>query len=104
MNISLDYDDTYTRDPKMWNTVVTQMKLSGHNVYLVTMRTPEQGLEVLSTIGRLIGAENCFFTSMQGKRNYMWKKGIKIDVWIDDMPDAILRGIDDTVNDGKIYL
>jgi hypothetical protein len=41
---------------------------------------------------------------MQGKRNYMWKKGIKIDVWIDDMPDAILHGIDNDVNDGKIYL
>jgi hypothetical protein len=104
MNISIDFDDTYTRDPDMWNAVVSRMKLSGHNVYLVTLRTPEQGLEVLSTIGRVIGAENCYFTSMQSKKNYMWKKGIRIDVWIDDMPDAILYGIDTTVNDGKIYL
>jgi hypothetical protein len=34
----------------------------------------------------------------------MWKSGIKIDVWIDDMPDCIVRGIDTEVNDGKIYL
>jgi len=103
MNISLDFDDTYTRDPNMWNTIVAQMQFSGHKVYLVTMRTPEQGLEVLSTIGRIIGSDNVYFTSMQGKRNYMYAKGIHIDVWIDDMPDAILRGIDTDVNDGKIY-
>lgn len=88
----------------MWNTVITHMRQSGHSVYCVTARIPEQGLQVLSTIGRVVGSDNVYFTSMQGKKKYMWAKGIRIDVWIDDMPDAIVSGIDNEVNDGKIIL
>jgi hypothetical protein len=66
------------------------------------MRLPSQGLEVVKSIGAVIGPENVFFTSMQAKKAYMYSKGIDINVWIDDMPDAILRGVE-IVNDGKIY-
>jgi len=76
----------------------------GHTVYCVTLRTPDQGAEVLATVGQRVGVSNVYFTSMQSKRAFMWKSGIKIDVWIDDMPDCIVRGIDTEVNDGKIYL
>lgn len=99
MNISLDFDDTYTRDPALWNAFIVSAKARGHNVYCVTMRTPEQGAEVLSTVGKYIP---CYFTSMQSKSKYMYSQGIKIDVWIDDMPIAIIEGIE-IVNDGKIY-
>jgi hypothetical protein len=104
MNISLDYDGTYTRDPDFWNAVVASAMMRGHIVYVVTFRTPEQGVEVLNSIGKIVGKDHVYFTSMQSKRNYMEKNGISIDVWIDDMPDCIIRGIDTEVNDGKIYL
>lgn len=104
MNISLDFDDTYTRDPAFWNVFIMNAVQSGHRVYLVTARTPEQGEEVLNTVGKVLGQEHCYFTSMQGKRRYMWAQGVRIDVWIDDMPDMIVSGIDDQVNDGEIYL
>ena len=104
MNISLDYDDTYTRDPLLWNVFIQDCLVRGHTVYVVTMRTPEQGREVLESVGQRVGESRCYFTSMQSKRNYMYARGISIDVWIDDMPDAILRGVDNEVNDGKIYL
>lgn len=100
MNISLDYDNTYTRDPKMWDEFVKMVLLSGHSVYCVTLRTPEQGEDVRNSIGRLIP---CYFTSMQSKSKYMYAQGIRIDVWIDDMPDCIGHGVE-IVNDGKIYL
>lgn len=103
MKISLDFDDTYTRDPDTWNLVIAQLQLSGHQVYCVTYRTPEQGLEVLSTIGRVIGVDNCYFTSSQSKQAYMRQRGHHIDVWIDDMPISILEGIDTDLNDGEIY-
>ena len=51
MNISLDFDDTYTRDPAFWNSFIVGARGRGHHVYLVTARTPEQGQEVLE-IGR----------------------------------------------------
>lgn len=104
MNISLDFDDTYTRDPALWNLFIQDCLVRGHQVYLVTMRTPEQGAEVFQALAGRIGESRIYFTSMQSKRNYMWKQGVKIDVWIDDMPDAIVRGIDTEVNDGRIYL
>lgn len=92
MNISIDFDDTYTRDPDMWITIIAVMRAAGHKVYCVTARSPEQGLEVFSTIGRLVGADSVHFTSLHAKKAYMWSKGISIDVWIDDNPDAITRG------------
>lgn len=103
MNISLDFDDTYTRDPALWDQFARSAIYAGHNVYLVTMRFPEQGDEVYNTIGKIIKRDNIHFTCHQGKRAFMWSKGIRIDVWIDDMPDAIVRGIEQ-VNDGKIIL
>lgn len=104
MNLSLDFDDTYTRDPAFWDAFIVSARARGHNVYLVTARTPEQGKEVFDTVGKIVGREKCFFTSMQGKRKFMWANKIRIDVWIDDMPDMIVSGIDDTVNNGHIYL
>jgi hydroxymethylpyrimidine pyrophosphatase-like HAD family hydrolase len=99
----MDFDDTYTRDPEMWNIVIAQMQAAGHKVYCVTARQPSDSLEVYATLGRMVGAENCYFTSMQSKKNYMFSKGIYINVWIDDNPDAIIRGFDIELNNGEIY-
>lgn len=103
MNISIDFDDTYTRDPDLWTAFAQDAIDRGHTVYCVTLRTPEQGKDVLETIGRVLGSGMCYFTSMQSKKRYMWEHGIRIDVWIDDMPDAIVYGIDTHVNNGIIF-
>lgn len=93
MNISLDYDNTYTRDPKFWNNFVELALNHGHSVYCVTARSNMQAEEVFDTIGKVIGEDRCYFTNMTAKRNYMFKQGISIDVWIDDMPLFIDTGI-----------
>jgi hypothetical protein len=103
MYIALDFDDTYTRDPSLWTEFIQDAVDRGHTVFCVTLRLPSQGEQVLNTIGRTIGPSMCYFTSMQSKKNYMWKQGIKIDVWIDDMPDAIVSGIDTHINNGIIF-
>ena len=92
MHISLDFDDTYTRDPQMWNKFINLAKLSGHNVYCVTFRFPEQSQQVYESIGQVIGNDCCYFTAYTAKRSYMQSKGIMIDVWIDDMPMLIDAG------------
>lgn len=104
MNISLDFDNTYTADPPLWDVFIDYCRVRGHTVYVVTARAPEQGREVMQSVGTRVGESNVYFTSLQSKRRYMQARGIKIDVWIDDMPDGILHGIDDEVNDGKIIL
>lgn len=103
MNIAIDFDDTYTRDPQFWNIFVINAIQRNHKVYCVTARAHAQDEEVLGSIGKVVGPENCYFTAMQGKRAYMWANKIRIDVWIDDMPDMIVNGIEH-VNDGQIIL
>lgn len=104
MNIGLDFDDTYTRDPAMWDMLIPLIQARGHKVYCVTGRTTEESHNVLVTLGKVIGVNNCYFTSRQSKKNYMFKMNICIDVWIDDNPILIDTGLDTELNDGKIYI
>lgn len=90
MNISIDYDNTYTDDPVLWNSFIQQAVRRGHSVYCVTARSPLESKEVYDSIGLVLGGPSkCFFTSNAPKREFMDSKGINIHVWIDDMPDAI---------------
>lgn len=84
MNISLDYDNTYTRDPETWIKVINTFQAAGHNVYVVTMRSKEEGKPVTEALaGR---ADGVFFTNRKAKAKFMYDRGISIDVWLDDMP------------------
>jgi len=89
MNIGLDFDDTYTRDPDAWNKFIADFTSRGHKIYCTTFRTPGQSQQVYDSIGKVIGNDNCYFTAYSAKRKYMQSKGIMIDVWIDDMPMLI---------------
>lgn len=60
MNISIDFDDTYTRDPEMWNAFIRLAQASGHKVYCVTARSWREDEQVLGTVGNVVGRENCF--------------------------------------------
>lgn len=88
MYISLDFDNTYTRDPATWDQFVDLMQKAGHTVYCVTMRYPTEGDDVLATLGKKV---KVFFTSRKNKHDFMFAQGINIDVWIDDMPYFILN-------------
>jgi len=89
MNLSLDYDNTYTRDNVFWDTFIDSAKRHGHKVYVVTMRTPAEGDEVVKYLGHQV--EHIYFTSRKNKHDFMFAQGISIDVWIDDMPFFILN-------------
>ena len=93
MNISLDYDNTYTRDPVFWDMFISNAQHFNHTVYCVTMRHthPFESIEVLETIGRAIGQDMCHFTGRKNKKDFMFALGISIDVWIDDNPFFILN-------------
>jgi hypothetical protein len=97
MNIGLDFDDTYTRDPEGWNAFIRNFTSRGHTIYCTTFRFPEQSQQVYDSIGKVIGHENCYFTSYTAKRKYMQSKGIMIDVWIDDMPMLIDMGAEEGI-------
>ncbi len=89
MNLSLDYDNTYTRDPVFWDAFISMAKLHGHRVYCVTMRTPAEGEEVRRYLSHQV--EQIIFTSRQNKHDVCFAYRVSIDVWIDDMPYFILN-------------
>ena len=91
MNLSIDFDDTYTRDPEMWDLFIELAKHRGHTVYCITAREPNKinKEEVYNTIGKRIGEDNCLFTDMMAKAKFAANQGVHIDVWIDDLPSNV---------------
>lgn len=93
MNLSLDYDNTYTRDPVFWDAFIDMAKRHGHRVYCVTMRSPAEGEEVRRYLSHQV--EQILFTSRQNKHDFCFMNRVSIDVWIDDMPYFILNNASD---------
>ncbi len=92
MNIGLDFDDTFTRDPIGFTAVVNLMVARGHLVYIVTWRDEEEAKEVHAEMQYWkVDIEGIYATSRKAKQAYMFAQGICIDVWIDDNPSAILH-------------
>ena len=83
MNISLDYDETYSADPLTWRRVVRTLMDAGHNVRVVTMRHQHE----ISTICPLLRSMvEVIPTGRKAKRPFCEALGIQIDIWIDDSP------------------
>lgn len=83
MLIALDYDNTYTHDPVMWNTFIKNAIARNHKVICVTMRKSIEGDEVRESIGKLC---RVIFTERRAKAAYLLDFAIRPDVWIDDSP------------------
>ncbi|PRZ45397.1 hypothetical protein [Paraburkholderia fungorum] len=83
MNISLDFDGTYTEDPDRWNQFIDSFLAAGHTVQIITMRHQHEANRALKDLAKKIPVH---YTSRQAKENYATEKGIHIDVWIDDNP------------------
>jgi hypothetical protein len=96
VRIALDYDNTFTADPKAWTEFIHLMQREGHVVYCVTMRYPPEHpkfggetRDVQRALGHLV--DGLFCTGRQAKEKFMLERGIKIDVWVDDTPGWILQ-------------
>lgn len=87
MNIALDYDDTYTRDPEFWMQFIKNTQARGHWIAIVTWRKEE---EIKEIVEELNGICEVFATNRCAKQTFMYNKGIRADIWIDDNPSAIL--------------
>ena len=99
MNISLDYDDTFTKDPDGWLAFIKLMQSRGHCVMCVTMRHESEGQEVMQHLGHLVMV---YFTNRKAKQSYMYSRGIHIDVFIDDCPAWCIQDADNPVEESKI--
>lgn len=87
LNIALDYDGTFTRDPLLWSLFVKSAMESGHQVYVVTYRHPE-----LDKIEEFPIDIPIIYTNGVAKREHVdIYHGLEIHVWIDDQPECILH-------------
>lgn len=89
MNIALDYDETYTKDPRFWDMVISAAKHREHTIYCVTMRSAAEIDDVVRDLDGKV--DGIFGTNREAKEKYMFSQGIWIDVWIDDSPYFVLN-------------
>lgn len=71
MIVAIDFDETYTRDPALWDLLLSAAMAKGHRVLCVSARHERQTGEVRETIGRLIGPAAGFGTGRAPKRRFM---------------------------------
>lgn len=85
MLIALDFDGTYTEDPKFWDEVIRAAKIHGHKIIVATMRHEKLEGDELKKIfaGRV---DQIIFTSRAAKLPFLHEMDIHPDIWIDDNP------------------
>ncbi len=88
MLIAIDYDGTYTADPKLWRRFIIDATKAGHEVICATMRTE---VEVLSMCEDLKNLTTIIYTNRKAKKIALLEQNIKPDIWIDDNPFWILN-------------
>ena len=86
---AFDYDNTISRDADSMVRIMEYLQGAGHTVYVVTARRdhihPEDFLEIEKKF-------KVYKTRHIAKRLYMREvEGIEVDVWVDDMPEAIIN-------------
>lgn len=87
MLISIDYDDTFTRDPHAWCNAMYSMKKSGHRIIGCTIRTGRESGVLDARYMDL--CEMVYFTGGEQKRKFLSDRNIFPHVWIDDLPEFI---------------
>ena len=94
MNIAIDFDDTFTADMVLFGTFIANAKARGHNCYIVTAR--RQTEENIDTVDYWLSIFKCqvpvIFSELGSKIDAVERRGIKIDIWIDDDPTTLVRG------------
>lgn len=88
MNIALDFDDTYTRDPEFWDKFIDDAKDRGHDIRIVTFRKSTMTDPALTRLSEKIPV---IFTEYMQKRAFCNYLGWMVDVWIDDSPEFIVE-------------
>lgn len=99
---AFDYDNTISRDVEGFTRMMLLLEDRGHEVYVVTGRRDHIHPEDFHDIAKTF---KVIKTRHMAKRVYMREiEGIEVDVWVDDMPEAILNnweGVPRTFRDLK---
>ena len=93
--IALDYHNTYSADPKFWDTFIYMCWMRKFEVYCITHHTGEkQNEKLMDSIGKILDKDHIIFTMGKAKMDFVKKLGIEIDIWIDNNPIHIIQDPD----------
>src|SRR5277367_5812597 len=81
MLIALDNDGTFTAMPEVWTKFVEHARSTGAEVICISSRFPQ--VPISGFPGKV------YYTCGQQKWEWADEHGIKVDIWIDDMPCCI---------------
>lgn len=87
--VAFDFDETISDNETAWMQVMMLLEEQGYHCIVVTWRTPTtypEDLQLLVDRGWKV-----YYTSGQAKQRFMEQQGIKVSIWIDDNPFAILH-------------
>ena len=94
MLIAIDFDETLTADAALWRAFIKSAESLGHRVVCVTARRDTD--ENRDTISEWMESNEInlrvYFTSLGSKVDFMKKRGVKVDIWIDDDPRKCALG------------
>ena len=87
MTIAIDFDQTWTEDPKLWRAFYTFARnVRGHNIIIATGRKAHSSDMDRYGLIKEIPVVYCGDTP---KRRACLAAGYKVDVWIDDTPAMV---------------
>lgn len=94
MLIAIDFDDTLTADAELWRGFIESATKIGHRVVCVTARRDtDDNNETIDQWMRSHGIHLLVhYTGLASKVDYMAKRGLKVDIWIDDDPRKCALG------------
>ena len=103
MTIALDYDNTYTRDPDLWDRFITDCGRNGHLVICVTNRPWAPNTTKTERVPCVIMKDEEGTLSFepipiicagdQFKLDAARAAGYSVAIWIDDMPGTISQSV-----------
>ena len=103
LTIAIDFDETFTADVGMWVEVIKVFQKYQHKVVCVTFRD-ESEANIREVTYALPDGVKAYFTGGVQKKKFMDGKE-QINIWIDDLPEAIPRmeDMNQIVNFGALY-
>lgn len=87
LKIAIDFDETTTADPALWFDFITNARLIGHDVRIVTFRNAGRNNEDISLFNAGLDIP-VLYTSGVDKFTYCESFGWVPDIVIDDQPQT----------------
>lgn len=89
-NINVDYDNTFTSDPDFWVLFIDSAQLRGYKIFCISQRTDNcTNKEELRKA--LPAGVSIFLTNHNPKKEWAERRGLTVDIWIEDNPLAIFE-------------